>query len=1081
MKTLFSSIAADTGAAYFLFQHLEPLHDSLIVEILTRTTGMPTAQVLDGMLVRPNHVYRIPANTHITLNKQCFRLNDPLLHAELSMPIDTFLRSLTEQNQESGIAIIGTSTSSIAVPLANKNDTSEQSRLRMLTQQHLLMDFAPAALLINHKNQVLHCSGPTSRYLDKPSSVTPQDFLEQITHELQPKLRIALQRVAKEKRRIVVDDVHMTREGRKVRVKIALKPLKMPTLPESLVLITLEDIPSLPAFQHTQNHLGPTEDKNFSSQLEDELRLALENLQSNVKQLESSNESLQLAKEEVTLLNQELQISTEEFQNSKEELQSVNEELITINDQYKLGNDDLANFLSSKDIATLVLDSNFNIKHFTAATWSLLNLVSSDIGRPLTDIRPKFKDTTLLDDADKVIRQLLPIEKEIFTDYGDCYLRRILPYRTLDNKVDGVVINFINISARRIADEKVHRLAAVVRDSNDAVTVMDLHGKITAWNKGATKMYGWSEQEALFMHVHKLIPESLHKDLTEMLRRIAQGDDVFSMETTRITKDNRKIDVWITVTPLHDKDEHIVAAAITERDMTIRNQLQSNLLASEANFRALIESAPDAMLIVDSEGLVELANTQAERLFCYNKDALLGIKIEQLMPDNVRQEHTSQRQQFFMDPMVRTIGVGQELFAQTFNGKTFPVEVSLSPIETDHGRVVTASIRDVSGRKLIEKNLRDALQVADSALATKARFLATASHYLRQPLHALKLLNKALLNKTTDPDSQRMLGVQSKSLSGMTHLLNSLLDISKLESGNVGPLICHFKVKPLLQRMQAEFESEAANKGLDLRLKVTGDIVISDPDLLGQLLQNLMANAIRYTDEGFVDLSCVKHKDQILISVRDTGVGIDNEELTHVFDEFHQVNRDPLERHGGLGLGLSIVQRIAMLLGTQINVSSIVGQGSCFSFSLPQGHLKRIELTTPKIIATRATVTTSQILLIDDDSYVLEATQMLLSTQNGFTIRTATSPHEAFEQSNHVLPDLIITDFHLNYAETGMDIIRKIRKHADIMIPAILVSGDTSASMEPLSIEENHIQVLIKPTDGDELITTVHWLLSQKV
>lgn len=1077
LKTLFSCTPADTGATYFLFQHLEPLHDSLILDILTQTTGMPTVQVSDDMLVRSNHVYRIPDKIHFIIIKQRLKINLQLLKTGLSMPIDTFLRSLAEQNQDPGIAIIGSST----LHILQKNETSQQSRHRDLAQQHLLMAFAPAALLINHKNQVLHACGPTLRYLDKHSGVTSQDFLEQIKHELQPKLRIALQRVTREKQHIVVNDVYLTIEDRKVRVRVTLKPLKMTNTPESLVLITFEDIPDLLDFHHTQKHQDPKLDKNYSQPLADELRLALENLQSKSKQLESSNESLQLAKEEVTLLNQELQLSTEEFHNSREELLSVSEELITINKQYTLGNDDLATFLSSKDIATLVLDTNLNIKHFTAATWSLLNLVRTDIGRPLTDIRLKFKDPTLLVDADKVISQLLPIEKEIFTDHGDCYLRRILPYRTLHNKVDGVVINFIDISEHKMTDEKIYRLASVLRDPNDAVTVMDLNGKITAWNKGATKMYGWSEQEALVMHVHKLFPELLHKDLTKMLKRIAKGDDVFNMETIRITKDKRKIDVWLTVTPLLDKDELIVAAAITERVMTINNQSQPDPLARVVNLRALIESASDAMLIVDTEGTVELANTQAERLFCYNNDALLGINIEQLMPNNVRHKHASLWQHFFVEPMVRTTGVGQELIAQTLKGKTFPVEVSLSPIETDKGRVVSVSIRDVSGRKPIEKSLRDALQVADSALATKARFLATASHDLRQPLHALKLLNKALLNKTTDPDSRKMLGIQSKSLSGMTHLLNSLLDISKLESGNVGPFICHFKIPPLLQRMHAEFESEAVNKGLDLRLKITEVIVISDPNLLGQLLQNLMANAIRYTDEGFVELSCVKHNDQILIAVRDTGVGIDSNELTNIFDEFHQVNRDPQERHGGLGLGLSIVQRIAKLLGTKINVSSTVGQGSCFSFFLPQGHLKMVELTTSKVTVNQAMIATSQILLIDDDSFVLEATQMLLSTHNGFTIRTASSPLEAFEQLNQVIPDLIITDFHLNHGETGMDIIRKIRKKVDKMIPAILVSGDTSASMEPLSTEENHIRVLIKPTDGDELITTVHSLLSQRV
>jgi PAS domain S-box-containing protein len=954
LKALFSDMHTAIGAAFFLFQDLDPKYDSLITKILSKSASMPTLQVVDGLTIQPNHVYVIPPNTCLTLNQYSLKLSESFLQQGLQMSIDTFLLSLSKQHKHSAIIITGSrSYRSTSVPIPLKDDGSEQ----------------------NHIIQAL----------------------------------------------------------------------------------------------------------------EDELHRTHADLQSKIKELESSNLALELANQEVMSVNQEFQLSIEEFESSKEELQSINEELITVNSQYKdkvvqlaLSNDDLANFLSSKDIATLVVDATFKIKHFTEATCGLLSLISTDIGRPLTDIRPKFNDPALLDDAYKVMSQLLPIEKEIFTDDGDCYLRRILPYRTRHNKIDGVVINFIDITARRRADDQIRRLAAIVRDSNDAVTVMDLHGKITAWNKGATKMYGWSEQEALLMYIYVLIPTSLHKDVTLMLQQIANGNDVFSMETTRITKDKCKIDVWLTVTPLQDKDGHIVAAAIIERDITKRNQLQANLLASEANFRALVESAPDAMLIVNSEGAVELANTQAERLFGYNKGALIGITIEQLMPDRSRHKHKTLRQQFFGKPRVRIMGAGQELFAQTIKGDEFPVEVSLSPIETDSGRVVSASIRDVSERIIIEKSLRDALKRADSALATKARFLATASHDLRQPLHALKLLNRALLSRTTDPSSQKMLNIQNESLSGMAHLLNSLLNISKLDSGNVGAKMSHFEVKPVLQRMQAEFELEAVNKGIDLRLKVTGDIVISDPDLLAQLLQNLMANAIRYTHTGFIDLSCVTQHEQVLIAVQDSGVGIPEKEIAHIFDEFHQVNRDPQERHGGLGLGLSIVQRIAMLLGIQVSVSSAIGQGSCFSFVLPQGQLNTTELTQAKLIAPLTTVANSHILLIDDDAYVLEATQMLLSTQNGFNIKTATSPPEAYESLNQVIPDLIITDFHLNHAETGIDIIRTIRKNTGEMIPVILISGDTSASMEPLTNEENFIEVLVKPTNGEELINTAQKLLSKK-
>jgi two-component system CheB/CheR fusion protein len=971
--------------------------------------------------------------------------------------------------------------------ISPKITSNQRVRLGEVAQQYLLKEFSPAAVLVNHNHQILHFSGPTSRYLEQPPGAPTQDLLTLARHELRTKLRIALRRVISEKQRIVVDDVQVLRDGIKVVINVILRPVLVPKLSEPLILITFEDLLGLPLVSHDKKVEGKQSAPSLLQQMENELLITREDLQSNIEELESANEELQAANEEVMSVNEELQSSSEEMESSKEELQSMNEELSTVNSQYKdkvdelaKTNDDLSNLLTSTDIATLFISAQLKIGRFTPATGRLLNLLVSDIGRPLRDIRLKFTDSCLLEDAQLVLDKLSPIESEINTEDGMCYLRRIVPYRTTDNRIEGVVITFINITQRKKAEEDNLRLATVIRDSNDAVTLTDPEGKIIAWNKGAIDTYGWSEQEALTMNIRELIPENSLDNTFQLLQRRLKREDIHSAETQRISKDGQIIEVSQTVTPLFDKAGKITAIANTEHNISRRKRAEESLRASEANFRALVESAPDALVIVNRQGKIEEANSQAENLFGYAKSELLGMEVEDLMPPRYASGHVIKRKEYVAQPKVRVIGNGLELFALNKSSEEIPIEVSLSPIETDHGQVVIAAIRDIRERKIIEEALLNAKVQAESALATKSRFLATASHDLRQPLHSLNLLNNTLLKCVEQPNAQKMLRMQSESLGSMARLLSSLLDISKLESGTVEVQKSNFDLRPLLQKLCDEFQGEALEKGLQLSIEANQVLPVnSDPTLLGQLLQNLLANAIRYCEKGFVKLSCIMDEEQIKISVSDSGIGIPAEQLGHIFNEFHQVNRDPQMHHGGLGLGLSIVQRIAALLDSSIEVSSKEGIGSTFSIKQGLGRGVSSAPTYTQSEGENAHSNNAVILLIDDDPSVLDASEMLLSMEQGFEIITATSPPEAFKVMDKLTPDLIISDFHLNHKENGADIIHRARTIGGQQIPAILVSGDTSSTMDEMSAQD--IVVTSKPVDPDKLISLARKLLAERV
>jgi protein-histidine pros-kinase len=607
----------------------------------------------------------------------------------------------------------------------------------------------------------------------------------------------------------------------------------------------------------------------------------------------------------------------------------------------------------------------------------------------------------------------------------------------------------------------------VLSSSLEAVIIVDSNGMIVFANERAGKIFGYPVAEMVGNKVEMLMPQKfrdrhakLRSDYHKAPRRRPLVSGV-ALKGQR--RDGRTFDADIALTPVNTDDGVFIAGTI--RDVSVDD-------TSEAYFRNVLESAPDAMIIIDHYGKISIVNGQAETMFRYTREEMLGQDIEMLLPDGVREKHVSHRARYADDPRLRPMGAGMELRGRRQDGSEFPVEISLSPVTSASGAFVSSVIRDVTERKQMEAELIAARQAAERANKANTAFLAAASHDLRQPVQALSLLSGALRRTVKVPLALEMVESQQHSLDAMTNLLNSLLDISRLDAGAVEPELEDFPIQRLVDRLSAEFSRQARQKGLQFAADGCDKIVRSDPHLVGEIIQNFVSNAIRYTDTGNVHLKCREVNGHLCIDVSDSGVGIEAAQINEIFKEFYQVKTTRADKEG-FGLGLAIVKRMADLLEHEIKVKSTPGSGSTFSVCIPTVQQHRSGVDREKASAEKDAareIITGTILLIEDDVKVAHAWGLLLEAE-GFVVATAASAKEAKAVAKHltVPPQLIISDFHLLDGSTGVEAVAAIRDELASNIPAFIVSGDTSKMVQDAKSTSNCL-IMNKPVNTDRLL-----------
>ena len=912
----------------------------------------------------------------------------------------------------------------------------------------LLEQLAPPSVLVDGEHEIQHLSAGAGRFLQFAGGEPSRNLLRTVHPDIRIELRAALYQAAQTREPVQVEHLALELSGEHLDLTLRVVPAGDSGMDLYLVLFQSRALPGEPL------DLPARDADPVSRQLDRELERLKSHLRDTVEQYEASTEELKASNEELQAMNEELRSATEELETSREELQSINEELTTVNHELKnkleeLGhaNSDMHNLMDSTASATVFLDRELRITRYTPSAVSLFNLIPTDVGRPLTDLTTPLDYAQLGADAQRVLDRLVPIEREVGQPDGTWYVARLLPYRTFEDRIAGVVLSFVNITERKQAEEVRLWLSVVVDASTDAIISFALDATILSWNGGAEQIFGYTAREAIGQPL-AILAQDRADELVANMRKVSEGQPV-RYETVRWRKGGSEVHVALSVSPIREADGRVIGGTAIARDVSEARGARHALAQSEELLRLVVENARDyAIFSTDLERRVTSWNVGAERLLGYSEDEMLGRIADILFTD---EERAADVPELEMRQALAEGRASDDRMHKRKDGSRFWAS-GLSMLMRDaQGQAVgfVKILRDQTTEREAQDALRRsqseliealadtqrARQQLEAADAAKDRFLAVLSHELRNPLASIASASELLLMpRLPQAALEKAAQVVQRQARAMKVLLDELLDVSRLTLGrltlnrhpvSVGTFI-HAALettRPLVQAAGHELVVELPRESIEID---------GDPMRLSQVVSNLVTNAAKYTPEGGrIRVSAEALQDEVVIMVEDNGIGMEAEEIDRMFDLFSQGQGSLQRSNGGLGIGLALARNIVELHGGWIMASSAgPGKGSQFRVGLPllrvspadEPHVVEPEPAEPM----PAPPAQGELILVADDNGDAAWGRAKLLELSGFRAITARSGEEALRLAQQHRPAIALLDIGMPDL-SGHDVARRLR------------------------------------------------------
>jgi two-component system CheB/CheR fusion protein len=900
---------------------------------------------------------------------------------------------------------------------------------RLLPMYDALLDrFMPPSFLVSEQRTLLDSYGGAEKLLGVARRRPTGDFLEMVPETARMAVAGVLARAQREVGPASYSGISWATDTESLRFRVQAERLLLRNAEPAYVLTLIEHKAVEPTAEPAEGAASPG-DMERLTHLEEELANARVSLQSTVEELEASNEELQAT-------NEELIASNEELQSVNEELHSVNEELHTVNaeHQLKIGeltelNRDIGHLLESIDVATIYLDGDLKIRKYTPRAGTLFGLVEHDVGRYLASFNHQLYYPGLMDDVKSVRDGGGRVEKEVRSREDRWYFVRLLSYR-VGGGIEGVVVTLTDASALAAAKERALQLSSIVESSGDAIIGLTLEGRITSWNAAASRIYGYPDSEMIGESILTLIPEEGHGTERQMLAQIAAGSDLINIVVKRCSKAGLLLEIATTMSPVRDSQGIVIGIATIDRDIREQKELERRLRESEGRYEDLYHNAPDIYLSVDTRsGRIREFNDTFLRVTEFLREEAQAMYFMDLHPAAAQDAALALLARFREGSPVNDLPVSIRRKSKA----DLDAALSATSIYALDGTVIGARavLRDVSERRRAELDMAQASQMRE-------QFLAMVSHELRSPLHAINASFQIIDSAEADEGQrERSEIVVRRQTRQMIRLVDDLLDVSRIIHGKLQierlPVDLGEVARSALDALAPAFHGKGirlVSDGLDVPLPMFGDA-----GRLEQVLANLLNNSLRYTNAGRqVRVSCKREANGCEISVADEGSGIAEADLKNIFDMFTQSRQGIARSEGGLGLGLTIAERIVSAHGGSLVAKSDgVGRGAQFTIKL------LLDPSAAKVKPAKLGNGRLSIVLVEDQDDARETLKVLLNLE-GHEVHAAGDGQLGLSLILAQRPQIGLLDIGLPQMN-GYELAKEIRQRMGDSIKLVAMSG----------------------------------------